>query len=207
MPVLDIEKNAPIGENGTGILYIATDYDNAIFADWDWTNETTQITDIEADYTFADVWYFENFAPYVKKGDERIITTSYCGVGEVSRKLEKITGFTVDVQEILEMDNLALILNASVKKVTAWPAVKWSETISMKRQFKTNNYQLFKFVSCPDADGLSNTFYFVKAALAADITVPYIDLQKDDFAWVTLDFEVAKGWNMLLKKETAKATV
>jgi len=206
MAVLNFDKNAAFGENGTGILYIATDYDGAIFPDWDGTNESTQITTIEADYTFGDIGYFENFAPYIKKGDERIITTAYCGVGEITRKLEKITGFTVDVTEILEMTNLALILNAELRTVPAGVGVKAQELISMKRKFKTNSYQLFKFVSCPDAQGLQNTFYFVKSALASDVNIPYIDLQKDDFTGVSLDFEVAKGGNMLLKKETAPAT-
>lgn len=206
MAVLNLDENAPIGEDGTGILYIATDYDGATFNDGNGTNEVTDIAKIEADYTFADIGYFENFAPYVKKGDERIITTAYCGIWEISRKIEKISWFTADIQEILEMNNLALILWATLEVVAPGVWVKGQQIISMKRQFKTNNYQLFKFVSCPDANGLSNVFYFVKTALASDIVMPYIDLQKDDFAGISLDFEAAKAWNMFIKKEVSPAT-
>jgi hypothetical protein len=47
---------------------------------------------------------------------------------------------------------------------------------------KTQPFQLFKFVSCPNALGLSNIFYFVKAVLNADVNLPYTNLSKDDFA-------------------------
>jgi hypothetical protein len=51
----------------------------------------------------------------------------------------------------------------------------------MKRKMKTNAYQLFKFVSCPNELGLSNVFYFVKAVLNSDVNIPYTNLAKDDF--------------------------
>lgn len=204
MWVLNFDENALIWENGTGILSIATDYDGSVFADWDWTNEATSITAIEL-FTFADVGYFENFAPYVKKGDERVIMTDYCDVQEISRKLEKITWFTFDMQEVLEMANLALMLGQSLETVAAWVGTKGTETIWMKRIMKTQPFQLFKFVSCPDSNGLSNIFYFVKAVFNADIALPYTNLSKDDFAGVTFDHEVAKSGNMFIKKETAVA--
>lgn len=205
MSVLDFDGNAVVWENGTGILSIATDYDGSVFADWDWTNSDAILDTIKA-FTFADVGYFENFAPYVKKWDERIIMTDYCDVQEIERKLEKITWFTFDMQEVLEMTNLAQILGATLEQVPAWAWTKWTEIINMKRIMKTQPFQLFKFVSCPDTDGLSNVFYFVKAVFNADITIPYINLSKDDFAWVTFDHEVAKAWNFLIEKEVAVAT-
>lgn len=205
MAVLDFDKNSITWENGTWILQIATDYDGTVYPDWDGTNEATSITDIET-YTFADVGYFENFAPYVKKGDERVIMTDYCDIQEIQRKLEKISWFTFDMQEVLEMDNLALMLWAEVETVAAWVWTKWTKTIWMKRIMKEQPFQLFKFTSCPDADWLSNIFYFVKAVFNADINMPYINLSKDDFAWVTFDHEVAKSGNFFLKKETEPAT-
>lgn len=206
MPALDFEKNWNFGEDGSGILYIATDYDGTTYADWTGANERTSIADIESDFTFADVGYFENFAPFIKKGEERIIMTDYCGVGEIARKVEKITWFTVSVQEILNMQNLAQILGAELQVVPAGVGVKWQEIIGMKRQMKTNTYQLFKFVSCPNALGLSNVFYFVKSVLNSDINIPYTNLAKDDFVWVDLEFENWKGWNLFIQKQTAPAT-
>lgn len=205
MAVLDFDSNALANESGSGILYVATDYDGTVYDDGDGTNESTSITDIET-YTFADLWYFENFAPYVKKGDERIIMTDYTDILEISRKLEKITWFVFDMQEVLEMTNLAQVLGTSLETVSAWAGQKGTETIWMKRKMASQNYQLFKFVSTPDADWLSNIFYFVKAVLNSDINLPYINLSKDDFAWVTFDFEVAKSGNMFIKKETDPAT-
>ena len=198
MAVLDLEANGLFGENLTGKLYIATDYDGAVFPLWDGTNEKTAVTAIEADYIFADVWYFENFATVIKQGDERIITTDYCEVGEISRKVNKIPWFTVDVQEILEMDNLALILWVEVQHDTT----VWSEAdyLSIKNTKQTNPYQLFKFVTCPK-DGNSNTFYFVKCALASDVTMPVTNLQKNDFVGVSLEFDVADSGNMFIKKQ------
>lgn len=205
MSVLDFDANALAWENGTGILSIATDYDGVVFPDGDGTNEQTSIDLIDA-YTFADVGYFENFAPYVKKGDERIIMTDYCDIQEIERKLEKITWFVFDMQEVLEMTNLAQILGTSVEEIAAGVGQKWTETIGMKRVMKTQPFQLFKFVSCPNAQGLSNIFYFVKAVFNADITLPYTNLSKDDFAGVTFDHEVSKAGNFFLQKEVAVET-
>jgi hypothetical protein len=36
--------------------------------------------------------------------------TDYCDVQEIERKLEKVTGFTFDMQEVLVMTNLAQML-------------------------------------------------------------------------------------------------
>ncbi len=193
MAVLDFDNNALFGENGTGKLYIATDYDGQTYADGDGTNETTSITDLETN-TFSDVGYFENFATVIRNGEERVITTDYCGVGEIRRKAEKIPGFSVDVQEILNMENLALILGTELNASAS------AEIIGMKRQFKDKPYQLFKFVTCPK-NGNSNTFYFVKSVLTGDISMPMNNLSREDFVGVTLEFETADGGNFFLKKE------
>jgi hypothetical protein len=185
MAVLNLDTNALFGESGTGKLYIATDYDSAVFAQGDGTNEDASITTIEANYTFADVGYFENFAAKIAAGDEKIINTDYCDVGEISRKIERIPGFTVDVQEILDMTNLSLILGLTLNT-----DVVGVETIGYKRSFGTNPYQLFKFVSCPKS-GKSNTFYFVKAALTGDLELPYTNLKTNDFVGVSMEFAVA----------------
>jgi hypothetical protein len=70
---------------------------------------------------------------------------------------------------------------------------------------KTQPFQLFKFVSCPNQNGLSNIFYFVKAVFNADVSLPYINLSKDDFTGVTFDHEIAKSGNFFLQKEVAVA--
>lgn len=132
----------------------------------------------------------------VKAGEERIIETDYCSVGEISRKIERIPGFSVDVQEIMDMSNLALILGTELNTSGGY------ETIGMKRRQRTNPYQLFKFVTCPK-DGLSNTFYFVKTALSGDVEVPVINLNRNDFAGVSLEFDVAEGGNVFIQKATA----
>lgn len=55
MAVLDLDLNGSFGENGTGILSIATNYDGATFDDGTGSNELTSIATINASYTFTDV--------------------------------------------------------------------------------------------------------------------------------------------------------
>lgn len=199
MGVLDFEANASFGENGAGILYIATDYDGAVFDDGDGSNEDNSVATIVGNYTFADVGYFENFAWKLKAGDERVITTDYQDVVEISRKSEKVAGFTVDIQEILEMNNLALILGVDVNSVGG------HEYIGMKRKQRTIPYHLFKFVTAP-RNGLSQTYYFVKTAQIGDIEVGVLNLNKNDFVGVTLEFEVASAGNFFIDKDVATPT-
>lgn len=193
MAVLDLDKNAVFGENGTGKLYLCTNYTGITYDDGDGTNEDEAILALAA-LTYADIWYFEKFEASIKKGDEKIIMTDYCSVGEISRKKEFVPWFKVDVQEILEMNNLAQILWAEVN------ASAGVELIGMKRTMKTNPYQVFKFVTCPKG-GKSNTFYFVKAALSGDISIPFTNLNREDFVGVTLEFEVAEWGNFYVRKE------
>jgi len=204
MAVLNFAQNAMTGENGSWILSIATNYTGTTYADWNGANESISIAAIEA-LTFADIGYFENFSVYIKKGNERIITTDYTDVQEISRKQEKITWFTFDLQEVLEMTNLGKLLNASVEVVAQWVWTKWQEIIGMKRITKTQPFQLFRFVSAPDANGLSNVFYFVKAVMTGDLALPYTNLSKNDFTGVTFDHEVAQSGNMFIKKEVSVA--
>ena len=194
MSVLDLDKNGTYGENGTGKLYLATNFVGLTYNDWDGTNEDEAITALLA-LTYADVGYFEKFAVSLKKGDEKVIMTDYCSVGEVSRKKETVPGFKVDVQEILEMNNLAAILGAELNTTQVG-----KEIIGMKRIMKTNPYQCFKFVTCPK-DGKSNTFLFVKAAMSSDMEIPFTNLNREDFVGVTLEFEVAEGGNFYVQKE------
>lgn len=196
MSVLDIDKNGAYGENGTGKLYLCTNYTGTTFDDGTGTNEDEAITTLLA-LTYADIGYFEKFEISLKKWDEKVIMTDYCSVGEVSRKKETVPGFKVDVQEILEMNNLADILGLELNATQVG-----KEIIGMKRIMKTNPYQLFKFVTCPKA-GKSNTFFFVKAALSSDISIPFTNLNRDDFVGVTLEFEVAEGGNFYVQKEVA----
>ncbi len=92
------------------------------------------------------------------------------------------------------MNNLAQILGCQLNTSAG------AEIIGMKRIMKTNPYQVFKFVTCPK-DGKSNTFFFVKCALSGDVTIPFTNLNRDDFVGVTLEFEVAEGGNFYVKKE------
>lgn len=193
MTVLSLDANATFGENGTGKLYMATNYTGLTYADGDGTNEDEAVTALAA-LTYADIGYFEKFETMIKRGDEKIIMTDYCSVGEISRKREFVPGFKVDVQEILEMNNLAQILGAELNAAAGF------ELIGMKRIMKTNPYQVFKFVTCPK-DWKSNTFYFVKAALSGDISIPFTNLNREDFVGVTLEFEVAEGGNFYARKE------
>lgn len=193
MTVLNLDANGLFGENWVGKLYIATNYTGLTYADGNGTNEDEAITALSA-LTFADIGYFEKFEISLKKGDEKVIMTDYCDVGEISRKKETVPGFKVDVQEILEMSNLAQILGYTINNTLVG-----SEVIGMKRIMKTNPYQLFKFVTCPKG-GKSNTFYFVKTALSSDVTMPFTNLNRDDFVGVTLEFEVAEGGNFYIQK-------
>lgn len=195
MGALDLEANGSYWENGAGILYIATDYDGTTYADGNGTNEDNSIASIEGAFTFADIGYFENFAWKLKAGDERVIETDYCDVGEISRKAEQVAGFSVDVQEIMNMENLALMLGVELNET-----VSGHQTIGMKRIQRTKPYLLFKFVTCPK-DGLSNTFYFVKSVVVGDMEVPVINLNRSDFAGVSMEFEVAEGGNFFVDKD------
>lgn len=142
MTVLSLDANALFGENGTGKLYMATNYTGLTYADGDGTNEDEAVTALAA-LTYADIGFFEKFETMIKRGDEKIIMTDYCSIGEISRKKEFVPGFKVDVQEILEMNNLAQILGAELNSAAGF------ELIGMKRIMKTNPYQCFKFVTCP----------------------------------------------------------
>lgn len=195
MAVFDLESNALFGENGTGKLFIATDYDGAVFDRGTGTNESAIVAALEA-YTFADVGYFEAFSPFINQGEERIIATDYCGVGEISNKKENVYGFSVTVQEILEMENLALILGEELGVSGA------VETIAMKRAMVSKPYHLFKFVTCPK-DGVYNAFYFVKSRLSNDVAIPVNNLSREDFAGTEMEFEVSKAGNFVIQKGIA----
>jgi hypothetical protein len=196
MAVLDFNKNALFGENGTGKLYFATNWTGTTYDDGDGTNEDEAKAALAA-LTYADIGYFENFEPIITNGEERIINTDYCDVGEIMRKIEKVGGFSVDVQEILEMSNLATILGAELNTTVAG-----TETIGFKRKLTETPYVTFKFVTCPK-DGVTTTFYFVKAVRTGDISMPVTNLKTEDFAGVTLEFEIATGGNMYISKVTA----
>lgn len=193
--VLDFDANALFGENGTGKLYLATNWTGTTYADGDGTNEDEAIVALST-LTWADIGYFENFEPMIKNGEERIINTDYCDVGEIMRKIEKVGGFSVDVQEILEMSNLATILGAELNTT-----VVGTETIGFKRKLTQTPYITFKFVTCP-RKGVTTTFYFVKAVRTGDISMPVTNLKSEDFAGVTLEFETATGGNMYISKTT-----
>lgn len=193
MSVLNLDANGLFGENGVGKLYMATNFAGLTYADGNGTNEDEAVTAL-ALLTYADIGYFEKFEISLKKGDEKVIMTDYCDIGEISRKKETVPGFKVDVQEILEMSNLAQILGYTVNTTLVN-----NELIGMKRIMKTNPYQCFKFVTCPK-NGKSNTFYFVKSALSSDVTMPFTNLNRDDFVGVTLEFEVAEGGNFYIQK-------
>lgn len=197
MAVLDLEANSTLWENGTGKLFIATDYDGAVFDKWNGTNEDTIVSSIEANYSFADVWFFENMELSYALWDERIITTDYCGVWEISRKQDKIAWFWVDIQEILEMENFALILGETL--ATSGTAPNEVETIVMKRTKETKPYHLFKFVSCPK-NGKYNVYYFVKTNLSSDFNVPLVNLQQNDASYPRLEFAVAESGNHIIRK-------
>lgn len=196
MSVLNFEANASFGENGSGKLFIATDYDGAVLDDGTGSNEAAQVALIEWNYTFADVGYFENFAWKLKAGEEKVIGTDYQDVAEISRKSEKVAGFTVDLQEVLELNNLALILGVSVQSSGG------HEYISMKRKQRTKPYHLFKFVTAP-RNGLSQTYYFVKTAMIGDIEVGVVNLNKNDFVGTPFEFEIASAGNFILDKDVA----
>lgn len=192
MPALDLDKNATYGDNWVWRLFIATDYDGSVLASWDWTNEASLISTLDT-FTFADVWYFENFSTNLAQWDERVINTDYCGVGVIKRKQDKVPWFSVDVQEILEMENLALIL---------WEELATDvdeQMIVMKRTQKDKPYQLFKFETCPK-DGVSNVFYFVRSYLSNDVNIPFNNLAREDFVWVTLEFTVDEWGNYAIYK-------
>lgn len=194
MAIFNFDENSTSGENGTGKLLIATDYAWEVFDAGDWTNEDALVAQLE-NFTFADVWYYENFAVNIAQGEERIIETDYCGVGEISNKQENVDWFSVDLQEVLEMENLSLILWDELFT----DGVTGEEIIFRKRTMKSKPYQLFKFITCPK-DWKVNIFYFVKSRLSNDVSIPFTNLSRNDFAWTTLEFEVSKSWNFAIRK-------
>ena len=193
MAVLNLDANGLAGSNGTGKLYIASNYTGLTYNDGDGTNEAAALTALAA-LTYSDIGYFEKFAISAKNGDERTIMTDYCDIGEISRKKETVFGFKVDVQEILEMANFARIFDATLSTATAS-----HEIIGKKRLMKAETYKCFKFVTCP-VGGKSSTFYFVKAVRAGDTSMPFTNLNREDFVGVSLEFEVAEGGNFYIDK-------
>lgn len=193
MAVLNFDANALTGENGVGKLYIATDYDGSVFDAGDGTNEAATLTKLDA-LTFSDLGFFEKFEISYKGGDEKVIESDYCGMTEISVKSEQIPSFKADIYEILEMNNLAQIIGAKVKKEAGG-----EEIIVTKRNFATRPYHCFKFVTCPK-DGKYNVFYFTKARLSGDISIPFTNIAREDFTGVSLEFESAKGGNLVIQK-------
>lgn len=193
MAVLNWDANTLAGENGVGKLYIATNYEGNVFDRGDGTNEAKTIEELEK-LTFSDLGFFEKFEISYKGGDEKKIESDYCGHTEISFKSEHIPGFKADIHEILEMSNLAQILGEKVKKETSG-----DEIIVTKRKFANRPYHCFRFVTCPK-DGKVNVFYFTKARLTGDISIPFTNLAREDFTGVTLEFESAIGGNLVIQK-------
>lgn len=193
MAVLNLEANWFFGENGSGKIYIATDYDGSVLLDWTGTNEKAQVTALEADFTFGDLGFFKDFAPVIKNWEWKTMKSDYCGMTEISRKGEEIAGFTFTMLEILEMPNLALMLGAELMTDT------WVEYISRKRIMRDKPYQLFKFESCAK-DWKKNVMYFVRAVRISDFALPAINLSANDIVGSTIEYEIAEGWNHLIAK-------
>lgn len=192
MAVTNLPENATYGENGTGKLFIATNYDGAVFDTTE--DKTKQAISTLAGLTWSDVGYFENFEITIKEWDTRSIKTDYCGAGEIMSKTTRRTGFKADVQEILEMSNLAQIL---------WEQVITGDNneqiINIKAKSATKPAFAFKFESCP-RDGKRNVYYFVKTRLTGDVAIPFNNLMNTDFSGTTLEFEGADGGNFFIQK-------
>jgi hypothetical protein len=41
----------------------------------------------------------------------------------------------------------------------------------------------------------------VKSVRTGDIEMPMTNLKTEDFEWVTLEFEIASGWNFFISKD------
>lgn len=196
MAVLNFDANTLTGENGVGKLYIATDYKGNTYPDGNAENEANSIKELEK-LTFSDLGFFEKFEISIKEGDEKKIQSDYCGHTDIMVKNTTTTGFKADIHEILEMSNLAQILGTKIKKEDSG-----EEIIGIKTIARTKPYHCFKFVTCPKDDKV-NVFYFVKANLTGDISIPFTNLAREDFTGVTLEFEVAQSGNTFIQKGKA----
>jgi hypothetical protein len=190
---LDFENNWNFWENGAWKIYIATDYDGATFPAWDGTNEDAITAQIENDYTFEDVWFFDTFTHWQGAGESRVVNSDYCGAGEIMNKSSRTWNLSFNAQEIYNLPILAKLLNGFVK------ITDWIETLVTKKASNTNSYQLIKFVSCPK-NGKYNIFYFVKYFLDWDISIQETNLDTWDFSPVALNFTQANGWNWIIRK-------
>lgn len=196
MAVYDFRANTTAGEDGVGKLYMATNYEGQVYPDGNAENEANSIKELEK-LTFTEVGFFEKFEISIKEGDEKKIQSDVCSQTDVSVKSTQTSGFKADIYEILEMSNLAQILGTKIKKED-----NGEEIIGMKTIARTKPYQCFKFVSCPK-DGKVNVYYFVKCSLKGDITIPFTNLAREDFAGVSMEFENALGGNFFLQKGKA----
>lgn len=197
MAVLDLNKNAPISENWTWKISIALDYDWKVYNSWTWlVTDKEKIEDIEASYNFGDLWYFQDFQFSIWQWDTKTIDTDYCWVGEILAQVQDTVSFSFVTQEILEMQNLALVLWEKLYTDTT----TGEEVIVKKVEMVSKPYLLIKFETCPDDEDKVNTFYFVKSRLSWELSIAYQNMARWDFTWTTMSFEVAKGWNLIIDK-------
>lgn len=71
-----------------------------------------------------------------------------------------------------------------------------------KSASKKDAYVDLKFVSCPNANGESDTAYLVKAKLTSELVINWIDLANNDFAPSPTTISTVKGGNFIYGKTT-----
>lgn len=175
------------GLTKSGILEVATNYDGATFADWDWTNEASQIATIEWTYSFTDVWFFTEFSITHTQDNLRIIETDRCGDGELQRTAELIPNVAFTWQEVNNVDLLAQFLGLSVENVAGTPVVwanqvesswTWNYNAPFKIENQNGDGSLVSITSVTGSvDGglVANTDYFVWQNSAGETVITVID--------------------------------
>lgn len=97
----------------SGVLDYATDYDGTTY---DSANKATAVTALEQ-FAYSSVGFFTDLAINHTQENEKIITTDFCGAGELDRTVELVPTVTFTWQEVNDIDIFASFLWLTVENI------------------------------------------------------------------------------------------
>lgn len=182
-------------------IYIATNYDStsnnlpAITS----SNKATIITEIEADYTFATVWYVRDINVFIDPTvNSSTIQADDCGVWDVKQMAKFESRLEFEWLAVDDVVNLWRMLWLTVE-------LDWTDQIIwFDVQARQVPYLLMKVVSCPNEAGETTTTYLVKVFVDSDIQKLFHNFARDgvnDITWASMVLRTANGWKFLVKDE------
>lgn len=182
-------------------IYIATNYDStsnnlpAITS----SNKATIITEIEADYTFAPVWYVRDVNVFIDPTvNASTIQADDCGVWDIAQYAKYESRLEFEWLAVDDVVNLWRMLWLTVE-------LDWTDQIIwFDVQAKQVPYLLMKVVSCANEAGETTTTYLVKVFVDSDIQKLFHNFARDgvnDITWASMVLRTANGWKFIVKDE------